>query len=180
MRNMSRAQYTPTPGLHFGLMSPAYLHFTSPLRRYADLLVHRVIHAHLDADAARVAELADQIVTDAEHISEAASVAARTESQFRRIAAAEVFAEHGKAHTAVVSGFSPKGLFVTVPETGLSGQLPFAGLSGRWESDERRVAANDQVSGNVLRLGDRIKVRVSGVEAASAQVSFTRTARRAS
>lgn len=180
MRNMSRAQYTPTPGLHFGLMSSAYLHFTSPLRRYADLLVHRVIHAHLDGDTSRVTELAEQIVTDAEHLTEASSVASRVESQFRRHAAAAVFGTPGKAVSAVVSGFSPKGMFVTVPQTGLSGQVPFAGMPGRWESNEHRVAASDKVSGNVVRLGDRIRVSIAGVEAASAQVSFTRTARRAS
>ena len=179
MRHTSRAEYTATAGDHYGLGSTGYLHFTSPLRRYADLLVHRVVHAHLAGRTAELAELAELIGEMSAHLSERSSAAGRVESGFLRYATAEVFAPATRGTVeAIVSGFSPKAVFVTDPATGLSGQLPLAKLDDRWTVDARKVAVRS-TAGKVVHLGDRMPVRLTAVDPATADVSFA-PARRAS
>ncbi|MEV1289043.1 RNB domain-containing ribonuclease [Micromonospora sp. NPDC049679] len=154
---MGRSQYTPQAGRHFGLASEGYLHFTSPIRRYADLTVHRVIHAFLagerDADAY---PSPDELASLCEHVNSATRVAGRAEGQMRKalwlVTLAQLAAQDGQAIvTGRVSGVKPKGVFVTLDASRVSGFLSVRRLPGRgWAPTEDGLAL---VNGSGQRIG---------------------------
>lgn len=175
-RHVPRATYVETAGDHFGLASTGYLHFTSPIRRYADLLVHRVVHAHLADDIVEVDRLRGDISATCAHLSAASGAAARAEGQFTRAAAAMLLAPQGPV-TATITGFAAKQVFVEVPETGLSGALPLTQMAGQWHADDRKVFVAEAGTGNVLRLGDTVRVRTETIDLLAGQIAFAKGGR---
>ncbi len=163
LRSQSQAEYAPENIGHFGLGLRAYAHFTSPIRRYADLLVHRALITGLklgadglDADAsARFAELGTHIT-----ITERRAADAERQSADRYLAA--FLADRiGDAFDARISGVTRFGLFVTLLETGASGFVPFANLpEDFWFHDEASNSLAGRRSRVVYRLADLVAVRL--------------------
>lgn len=154
---LGRASYTVQPSLHLGLAAPLYLHFTSPLRRYADLSVHRLIKGYLAGD--RHFEVSDpEVEALCQHLNERAAASAKAESMRRRMLLAGYMTRHiGEEYDAHITRVLPFGLVVQLDASLVEGLLPLESLpGGPWEA--RQVTA--QSPQRQLTLGMPVRVRV--------------------
>ena len=164
LRSMQQAYYAPDNLGHFGLALGHYAHFTSPIRRYADLVVHRaLIRAHgwgkdglTEAEEARLEETA-------EHISETErrSMAAERDTTDRYLAAylqGRIGAEFGGR----ISGVQRFGLFVKLDDTGADGLVPIGSIGAEyWHHDRDAQTLMGADSGRVIGIGQRVRVRLA-------------------
>lgn len=164
---MPRATYQERPGLHFGLGSAGYLHFTSPIRRYADLAVHRVIHAHLagtdlpDLDWAALAQ----------HLSEASGLAARAEAQTRAAMWATLLPD-GQRHHGRITGVAAKSLTIVLDEVGVMGHVRLPSrLPGPYTLAGNGIAVTGS-DGTGHRIGERVQVAVRRADPESGQLEL--------
>jgi len=168
LRSQSQAAYAPDNLGHFGLSLARYAHFTSPIRRYADLLVHRALIKGLglgsgpSAGALTDAETA-RFPDTAEHITQTERRAAAAERDaVDRYLAAFMATRVGNMFDARISGVTRFGLFVSVEENGASGIVPFAALpDDRWQLDEAGHAMTGQRTGLSFSLGQAVEVRLA-------------------
>ncbi len=175
LRSQSQAEYSPDNIGHFGLGLPQYAHFTSPIRRYADLLVHRALIAglRLGGDGLRPDDGAGFADTGT-HVTATERRAALAERDaVERYIAAHMADKIGATFAARISGVTRFGLFVTLSETGASGLVPISSLSSlsapsgadeSWMHDEAAHALIGRRSGVAYRLAQAMAVRL--VEAA--------------
>jgi len=180
LRSLKPAYYSPGNVGHAGLASPRYCHFTSPIRRYPDIVAHRALLAGLGLDdaAPRAHEL-DELGTVC---SEAERTAMRIERDAddiclaflleRRLA--ELATHDGE--TAVwdgeVVGVISKGWFVRFGDERFEGMLPVRRVDGWWEPDEHESQLVDANSGRAIRLGDPVRVTVARVDAVRGRVDL--------
>ncbi|HTO42072.1 MAG TPA: ribonuclease R [Rhizomicrobium sp.] len=163
LRSQAQAIYAPTNLGHFGLNLSHYAHFTSPIRRYADLMVHRGIITALHAgDDGLTNRDREKLGAIAEHISmtERRAMAAERDSTDRYVAA---YMEDrvGATFDARITGVTRFGLFVRLPETGAEGLVPARTLGAEYfRHDERRHALIGERSGTKYGLGDIINVKL--------------------
>ncbi|WP_081871429.1 ribonuclease R [Parvularcula oceani] len=163
LRTQSQAAYDTANIGHFGLNLARYAHFTSPIRRYADLTVHRGLVSVLKlGPGGERSEVAKELQKIAEAISdtERRAVSAERETQDRFLAA---FLQDkvGGEFEARVNGVTGAGLFVTLDETGADGFVPARTLGWEYfEHDEARNALIGRESGGRYRLGQRVRVRL--------------------
>ncbi|GAA0539209.1 ribonuclease R [Rhizomicrobium palustre] len=164
LRTQSQAIYDNVNLGHFGLNLAKYAHFTSPIRRYADLIVHRALIRGLklgdgalsDKEAMRLHEIAEHI-----SMTERRAMAAERDSTDRYVAA---FMEDrvGATFSARVTGVTRFGLFVRLADTGAEGLLPVRALGTEFfQHDERRHALIGDRSGTAYSLGDILTVRLA-------------------
>ncbi len=174
LRSQSQAEYSPDNLGHFGLALLRYAHFTSPIRRYADLLVHRALIAglRLGSDGLRPEDGAGYADTGA-HVTATERRAALAEREaVERYIAAHMADKIGASFSARISGVTRFGLFVTLSETGASGLVPISSLNApaptgadeSWMHDEAAQALIGRRSGVAYRLAQTVAVRL--VEAA--------------
>jgi ribonuclease R len=163
LRSQSQAEYNPENIGHFGLSLKRYAHFTSPIRRYADLIVHRGLVRSFTLGAGGLTQKdIDRLSRTAEDISafERRAMAAERDSNDRYIAAF-MSDRVGAEFTGRVSGVTRFGLFVRLDETGADGLVPVRSIGREFfHHDERAHALVGERSGLTFRLGDRVKVRV--------------------
>jgi ribonuclease R len=164
LRTQAQAVYAPDNLGHFGLNLARYAHFTSPIRRYADLVVHRALIRALklgenglsDSEAANLGETADHI-----SMTERRAMAAERDSVDRYVAA---YMEDrvGAEFDARVTGVTRFGLFLRLKETGADGLLPIRALGLEFfRHDEKRHALVGDRTGTVYRLGEIVRVRLA-------------------
>jgi ribonuclease R len=163
LRTQAQAVYAPENIGHFGLHLQRYAHFTSPIRRYADLLVHRALIRALrfgddglsDAEMAKLGQIADHI-----SMCERRAMAAERDSTDRYVAA---FMEDrvGAVFDSRVTGVTRFGLFVRLKETGADGLIPVRTLGTEFfRHDERRHALVGERTNTEYKLGDKVTVRL--------------------
>ena len=164
LRSQAQAVYAPENLGHFGLNLTHYAHFTSPIRRYADLVVHRALirGLRLGNDGLSAEEMT-RLSETAEHLSvtERRAMAAERDSVDRYVAA---FMEDriGAVFEARVTGVTRFGLFLRLADTGADGLLPMRALgTDFFRHDEKRHALVGQRGGQIYRLGDRLTVRLA-------------------
>ena len=164
LRSQSQAAYSPDNIGHFGLALPRYAHFTSPIRRYADLLVHRALIRGLrlgdgglaDDEAARFPDTALHITATERR----AQLAER--DAIDRYLAAFMADKVGANFAARISGVTRFGLFVTVAESGASGLVPMRSLPDDfWQHDEREQTLTGRRTRLVFRLAQEVEVRLA-------------------
>jgi ribonuclease R len=169
LRAMKQAYYSPKNIGHAGLASPRYSHFTSPIRRYPDLVAHRALLATIGADD--VPPRGDELFDAGEHSSDAERGAMQIERDAddvcmcflleRRLAEAGWDLELDGEVVGVIS----KGLFVEFGEEGFEGFLPIRRMRGDWwDINEEETALVGADSGRTIRLGDPIRVAVGRVD----------------
>jgi ribonuclease R len=166
------ARYTVYPSPHFGLAAPLYLHFTSPIRRYADLLVHRIIKRYLSGDRGLVAGDAG-LESLAQQINRAAYNATKAEAERHRMVVARWFAskvgEH--AHGNVVS-VKPFGLVVQLEGTGATGTVAMEALpGGPYRVEGGGYAAVSE--GGRFVMGQPLEVIIAGTNEELGRVDLT-------
>jgi ribonuclease R len=168
LRSQSQAQYSPDNIGHFGLQLSRYAHFTSPIRRYADLLVHRALAGELPAeDAAGFAEIGTHLST-----TERRSMQAERDAVDRYLAA--YLAEHvGASFHASISGVTRFGLFVTLDETGAQGLIPIRNIGPEfYRLDEAARTLIGDRSGVTYRLGQGVRVKLAEADQMTGSLRF--------
>jgi len=163
LRSQSQAVYSPDKGGHFGLNLTDYAHFTSPIRRYADLIVHRaLIDAFNLGEDGMDKESASRLKEIAEHISstERKAMVAERDAKDRYIAA-YLSNRVGAEFDARITGVTKFGLFIALDETGADGLITAASLGREYYAlDEKTKSLVGTESGDTYRFGRPIKVRL--------------------
>ena len=176
LRSFKLAAYSENNIGHFGLALKDYTHFTSPIRRYPDLVVHRLLRHSLAGPARKSTPAWGP--ADMPHIAVQSSEREREAMEAERECVAWKKAEFMQAHLGedyegCVSGMKPNGFFVELTEHFLEGFVNLATLSDDfYEFDEERYLFRGQTGGRVFRLGDPVKVRVARVDSQRHQVDF--------
>jgi ribonuclease R len=163
LRSQSQAEYSPNNFGHFGLNLRRYAHFTSPIRRYADLIVHRALIRALDFGAGGLTDVEmgelDEIAGAISDTERRAMAAER--DTVDRLIAAYLADRIGATFPARVSGLVRTGLFVRLMETGADGFVPASGIGHEYfYHDEVRQALVGEDTGLAFQLGDPVEVRL--------------------
>ena len=170
LRSQSQAVYSPNNIGHFGLALPRYAHFTSPIRRYADLLVHRALVTGNPASP----QSPESFAAIAEHISATERRAAAAErAALDRYRASLLGDAIGTIYAARISGVAPFGLFVTLPENGADGLIPISTLpSDYYDHDPRRHRLVGRRTQRQFALGEAITVRLAEADPIGGRLLF--------
>lgn len=171
LRSLAKARYSQDNAGHFGLASEYYCHFTSPIRRYPDLFIHRIIKASLHAktDKKHFQTLAAIV---AEHSSDMERAAMKAErDSIDQMSAIYMSSRLGETYDGLIAGFGPAGIYVRLASS-IEGMIPFRSLAGYFTYDEERMTAADSSGSQVFRLGDPVEVQVARADAVLRQIDF--------
>ncbi|HEX2792584.1 MAG TPA: ribonuclease R [Candidatus Paceibacterota bacterium] len=173
LRSMSKAVYATKNIGHFGLAFDFYTHFTSPIRRYPDLLIHRLVKHYRNGDTftpAQVAEL-DQLAL---HSSEREVSAAEAERDSIKLKIVEFMADKvGQEFDAVISGVSDRGIYVELTETRAEGMVRIRDLGDDYYvHDEKRYRIIGERTKKEYALGDPIKVKLIAARIPERELDF--------
>jgi ribonuclease R len=175
LRAQAQAVYSPDNIGHFGLALPRYAHFTSPIRRYADLLVHRALIAGLAGTPRRQhGDLPGDLEAIGEHISGTERRAAAAEREaLERYRAKLLGGALGTEFHGRITGVTSFGLFVTLAENGADGLVPISTLpSDFYDHEPRRHRLAGRRWSRVYALGDAVTVRLAEVDAIGGRLVF--------
>jgi ribonuclease R len=175
LRCQSQAEYSPDNIGHFGLALPRYAHFTSPIRRYADLLVHRALIRGLRlGDGALATDEAARFPQTALHITSTERRAQFAERDaIDRYLTAYMADKVGANFAARISGVTRFGLFVTVAENGASGLVPVRSLpDDYWQYDEREQTLIGSRTRLAFRLAQEVEVRLAEANLVTGSLVF--------
>lgn len=176
LRTMQQARYAPDNAGHFGLAASDYCHFTSPIRRYPDLMVHRALQLLISRDKkARGPKKTYSSVDEAgEFLSGRERTAVDAEREVvQRLQVRYMADKIGEEFTGIVSGVASFGLFIELLDSFISGVIPIADLSGDYyEIDEKNHRVIGKSSGRAIQIGDQIQVAVNEVNIQRRRINF--------
>jgi ribonuclease R len=170
IRTMAKAEYSTNNIGHYGLGFDNYAHFTSPIRRYSDVLAHRILEANLKGtfrmDKVKVEEQCKHIST-----MERRAIAAERESiKYKQV---EYIEKHvGDEFFGYISGIMDRGIFVELAGNHCEGMVPFASLDDEFEVVNGRLQARGLYSGRQFKMGDKLKVRIVSADLASRRIEM--------
>ncbi len=165
VRSMQKAVYSTKNIGHFGLAFPFYTHFTSPIRRYPDIIAHRMLQTYLEG-VKLPAELAHKYQSMAEHSTEREIEAAEAERASVKYKQVEYMSERvGEEFAGVISGMTEWGLYVAEKTTRAEGAIRLRDIKEDYFTyDEKNFVLRGKNSGRMLRIGDELKIRVKSVD----------------
>ncbi len=167
----AKAEYSTKNIGHYGLAFDYYTHFTSPIRRYSDVLSHRILYQNLHETIYRV-DL-ETLEQKCKHISRQEVKAAEAERESVKYKQVEYMMAHiGDVFEAQISGMIEKGIFVQLPESGAEGLIPFANFHGHYKVDESKLRALSKITGHEYRMGDLVKVKLLDADLLSRKLEF--------
>ncbi|MCX6244518.1 MAG: ribonuclease R [Bacteroidetes bacterium] len=171
IRTMSKAYYTTTNIGHYGLAFPFYTHFTSPIRRYPDLMVHRLLHEYLNNGKSAGKE---EYEAKCDHTSEMERKAESAERMSVKYKQAEFMVDKvGQVFDGLVSGVSKWGIFVEIAETKCEGMIRLRDLSDDfYYLDEENYQVIGSRKGIQFKLGAKVRIRVKKVDLPRKQMDF--------
>lgn len=180
LRTMQQARYSPDNKGHFGLAAEYYTHFTSPIRRYPDLIVHRLVCDSLvnhvqSQKQSTSASPADSLKQAGTYLSERERIAISSEREMAdRLKCQYMSGRIGDSFQAVISGVSDTVFFVELLDVFVSGAVSLATLlDDYYLLDKKNHRLIGDVTGNILQLGDCIEVVLLDVEQDKNRLSFT-------
>ena len=161
LRSMAKACYSTDNIGHYGLAFPFYTHFTSPIRRYPDLMVHRLLAQYL---AGGGSASKDYYTLQCKHASEREVVAAEAERESTKYKLVEFMQDKvGQEFDGHISGVTEWGIYVEIEPTKIEGMVPYRTIkSDFFQFDEEHYRAVGRRSHRSLRLGDPVRIRVTG------------------
>ncbi len=172
VRAMRRAVYRDACGPHFGLASEAYTHFTSPIRRYPDLMVHRMLKCALFGRTEETSAIEAAMNQIAQHSSEAERTAEAAARESQELKLYELLEQHvGEEADGIVSGVVSAGFFVRLADT-TEGFVALRAAGEYWMLDAQRRTLTGSDSGNVIRLGMCVRVRIKDVRPLERRADF--------
>lgn len=175
LRSMKQAKYTPESHGHFGLAAKYYCHFTSPIRRYPDLQIHRILKDTLRGrmNEERIAHYQNILEEVARQSSERERKAEEAERETIKLKKVEYMSQHlEEEFDGVISGVTAWGVYVELPNT-IEGLVHAASLQGDYfEYNEREYELIGTHTGKTYKLGQAVRIRVTGADRLSRTIDF--------
>lgn len=177
VRSMKRAVYSSTNIGHFGLASYAYTHFTSPIRRYPDLIVHRLIKKFLSKkdklSKKQKKLLNDKLAKIAAYSSKRERVADEAEWDYVALKKIDYISNHiGETFDVVITSVTKFGLFVEIIEKNISGLIHISTLDDYYLYDEEKSILVGKRNGKIYKIGDKLKAKVVNANKTRMQIDF--------
>lgn len=177
LRCMKQARYSAENLGHFGLASPCYLHFTSPIRRYPDLVAHRILKDQLSGrlQKRQRGKLAAELPEVAEQSSQRERKAMEAEREIIDLKRLQYMEKHlGEVYDACITGVTSFGFFVELPDLVVEGLVHVSALGNDvFQLLEKQHTLRGQKSGMAFRIGDRVRVRVAAVNRSNKRIEFS-------
>ena len=173
IRSMAKAIYSSNNIGHYGLGFKYYTHFTSPIRRYADLIVHRLLYHYIEKNSAANYSLA-KLEEISEHISICERNAIEAERLSVKLKQIDYLKEHlGEEFNAIISGIAHFGIFVEIIDNLAEGLVRLRDLEGDfYVYDEKKYALIGKVSKKQFRLGDKVRVKLVRIDTDKSELDF--------
>jgi len=163
IRTMAKAKYTTEPKGHFGLAFPHYTHFTSPIRRYPDMMVHRLLQHYLDNGKSVDKEAYEELCVHTSSREKRAADAERASIKYKQVQFMSIVEK--KVFAGVVSGVTEWGIFVEITETKCEGMIRMADMDDDfYEYDEQNYRVIGKRNKRMISLGDEIFVKVKATD----------------
>jgi ribonuclease R len=172
IRSMAKAIYTTKASSHYGLAFDHYTHFTSPIRRYPDVMVHRLLEHYLHGGQSANAEHYEKMCQHASQMEKRAADAERASVKYKQ---AEFLQDQiGHVYSGVISGVTEWGMYVEIIENKCEGMIRLRDISDDFYTlDEKNYQIIGQRKKKAYRLGDEVKIRVKNVDLAKKQIDFS-------
>lgn len=171
IRSMAKAVYTAENIGHYGLGFEYYTHFTSPIRRYSDVLVHRILYKNLTEEY-RVKQ--DHLEEQCLHISQKERSAVTAERESIKYKQIEYLETHvGEEFEGMIRNMIDKGIFVELTESQADGMIRFDSMEDSFTLHSAKIKATSTSSDLVLRIGDRIRVKIEEVNMERRQIELS-------
>ena len=171
IRTMAKAEYSTDNIGHYGLAFPYYTHFTSPIRRYPDLMVHRLLERYLEGGKSVKKDAYEEMCKHSSEMERKATQAERDSVKYKQVEF--LLDKKGKVFDGVISGVSKWGIFVQLNISKSEGLIRFNELTDDYyylDEDNYRIIGRQ--SGNMYRLGDKVNVLVKDVDMDKRQLDF--------
>lgn len=163
IRSMAKAKYTTTPNGHFGLAFPHYSHFTSPIRRYPDMMAHRLLAVYLKGGKSVEEAKYEPMCMHSSDMEKRAADAERASIKYKQVEFMAMAAD--KVFDGIVAGVTEWGIYVEIIETKCEGMVRLAELNDDfYEFDEQNYRVIGRNNKRMITLGDEVKVRVTGTD----------------
>ncbi|HCR43426.1 MAG TPA: ribonuclease R [Ruminococcaceae bacterium] len=173
LRTMAKARYDTKPIGHFGLALDDYCHFTSPIRRYPDTSIHRILTSFIETkDKAALKKKYEKFAAESAKASSAAEIKAMgAERDSEDCYMAEYIRQHiGECYDAIISGVTQRGVFAVLENT-VEGFIPIESFGGNYRFDGM-VSHVDETAGKKLTIGMAVKIKVAAADVASGRIDF--------
>lgn len=174
LRSMSQARYSGFNKGHYGLNYKLYTHFTSPIRRYSDLIVHRLAKQALAQKKPREKPATqEELEKKASWLSTREQKAVKAERRIKDIKATRFLESHiGESFSGFVSSITPFGIFITLEVFFVEGLVRFQEMRGFWEADELGLRAENKKTSYKIKFGDPVKVLITSVSIVEGQINL--------